>query len=178
MQRPMRPSSENDLQVQIVRLLNEQYPHVFFTAHANGTFVPGDRRVAYGMSARMKKAGQKAGIPDLQIIEQGRNGEQVAWVELKFGQQLSANQRDFHQQLMERGHVVVVISSVEQFERWLVDYLPPFAPSAAATIATATFKPASIPHHLPLHRGLPLHLLPLHVTFAFDRCVRARLYYP
>jgi len=105
---------EDGLQIACVAWARAQCPHVMVLHIPN----QGKRSKAYG--GVLKAMGLKRGAPDLVVV---LPEQRVIWIEMKTeAGTLDPDQRKIHAQLRERGHVVEVARSLDEFRQVFVDY--------------------------------------------------------
>lgn len=150
--------SEHDDQVAIfdwARMSEGKYPDLWLLkADMNA----GKRTKRLG--ANLKRAGMKAGVPDMQLCV-ARGGYIGLWIEQKVkGGRVRPSQDEWHKRLEDVGHRVIVSWSIEESIQTLIDYLegritryhPPLIP--AVTKRTFGIDPADrlidepIPRHV------------------------------
>lgn len=81
-------------------------------------------RVTPGLAKKMKKAGNKAGVPDI-VVPVARNGFHSLYVELKRekGGVVSEAQDVCHAELRAEGNCVIVANGAQQAIEAIVEYL-------------------------------------------------------
>lgn len=117
---------ERDLHRAVADYLNVALqPPTFWTTIGHGAFL-GEARLKRG--AQMKRAGVKAGVPDILIVHDGR----AFWIELKTQRgRVSADQLRVAEALNNAGCGWAVCRGVEDVEMWLVAWRIPTRARAA-----------------------------------------------
>jgi hypothetical protein len=100
-------------------LASKRYPELKWL-HASNNGV----RVTPGTAVKMKKAGMKAGIPDL-CLPVARGGFHGLWVEMKRvrGSRVDPDQEACHTFLRDAGYHVAVCKGWEAAKATILDYL-------------------------------------------------------
>jgi hypothetical protein len=101
---------------QIEQKLQEQYTYylysrgVLFCASAGGMHTP--NKMA---AIRMKRAGYKAGFPDIAILEP-RGSYHGMFVEIKCGEYARPHQKEWQKELTKRGYYAIIVPG--KFDFW------------------------------------------------------------
>ena len=114
----MRKQQEHKLQVNIVRFLKLQYPHVLFNGSLGGQY-----QKYRSQQNKGKAAGYRRGFPDLFIYEPAGKFHGLA-IELKVkGNYATEAQKEVLQILNNKGYKAVVCTGIDETLQTINDYL-------------------------------------------------------